>query len=382
MTKVLVATDFKMICREGNIYLKDTTYNTMLRYKKAFGYVVLCTRNYPNENSDDFVLANDVVDDVVKISNLSNTLWGKHDEDIEKVIEEIDLVVVRVPSIISYKAAGIALKKNKPIFSVAIGCAWDAYWNHKFPGKLIAPYMFFKMRWCMKKSDYALYVTEEFLQRRYPSKCRSIGVSDVVIHDLDNSIIEARIKKIQTMQKNTITLMTSGSVGNRAKGQEYMIKAIPLLNKQGIKVRYLLAGAESPEYLRGIAKKLNVEKQVMFLGMLSTDKVFENLDKTDIYIQPSLQEGLPRAVVEAMSRGCPVIGANTGGIPELISKECIVSRKSEQSIVRAIINMLKDNRLNEEAVRNFEKSKLYNENLLEVKRNDYYSYIIESLSER
>lgn len=106
------------------------------------------------------------------------------------------------------------------------------------------------------------------------------------------------------------------------------------------------------------------------------------LDKTDIYIQPSLQEGLPRAVVEAMSRGCPVIGANTGGIPELISKECIVSRKSEQSIVRAIINMLKDNRLNEEAVRNFEKSKLYNENLLEVKRNDYYSYIIESLSER
>lgn len=377
--KVLVVTDFKMICKDNKIYLKDTTYNTIKRYKDAFGYVVLCTRDYPEDPIDDFVLANDVVDETVKISNLFNTLLGRHDGIIKRAINESDLVIARVPSIISYRAAEIAKGVGKPLFSIAIGCAWDAYWNHRFPGKLIAPYMFFKMRWCLKKSDYALYVTEEFLQKRYPTACKSIGVSDVVISNLDDNILEERIKKINKMSLSEVTIMTSGSVGNKAKGQEYMIKAIPLLNKKGIKVNYLLAGGESPDYLKKLAKKLGVSNQVIFLGMLSTDDVFKNLDRTDIYIQPSLQEGLPRSVVEAMSRGCPVIGAKTGGIPELISEDYIVSRKSEKDLADSIESLLKVGKLKQIACRNFEKSKKYQEALLTQKRNDYYQIILNNL---
>ena len=61
--------------------------------------------------------------------------------------------------------------------------------------------------------------------------------------------------------------------------------------------------------------------------------MFELLDECDIYLQPSLQEGLPRSVIEAMSRGCACIGAATAGIPELLESEYVVKRKSVQENV-------------------------------------------------
>ena len=60
------------------------------------------------------------------------------------------------------------------------------------------------------------------------------------------------------------------------------------------------------------------------------------LTDSDIYIQPSLQEGLPRAVVEAMSTALPCIGFNTGGIPELLEPEYIVKLKNVDGIVQRI----------------------------------------------
>ena len=64
--------------------------------------------------------------------------------------------------------------------------------------------------------------------------------------------------------------------------------------------------------------------------------MFEWLDDMDLYIQPSLQEGLPRAVVEAMSRGLPALGAHTGGIPELLGEDCIFPRKGVDAIAELL----------------------------------------------
>jgi len=48
------------------------------------------------------------------------------------------------------------------------------------------------------------------------------------------------------------------------------------------------------------------------------------LDEIDIYLQPSLAEGLPRSLIEALSRGCPIIASRCGGIPELLDDECLI----------------------------------------------------------
>ena len=62
----------------------------------------------------------------------------------------------------------------------------------------------------------------------------------------------------------------------------------------------------------------------MFNGVLpSGQPVLNWLDDIDIYVQPSFQEGLPRALVEAMSGGRPAFASTTGGIPELLPADCL-----------------------------------------------------------
>ena len=84
-------------------------------------------------------------------------------------------------------------------------------------------------------------------------------------------------------------------------------------------------------------KNFGVENQVFFDGTLPGGQpVYDWLDDLDLYLIPSLQEGLPRALVEAMSRGCPAIGAKTGGIPELLGKDCIYGRKNYKKLAKKI----------------------------------------------
>ena len=107
------------------------------------------------------------------------------------------------------------------------------------------------------------------------------------------------------------------------------------------------------------------------------DLRYKKLDEIDIYIQPSLQEGLPRSVIEAMSRGCPAIGAKTAGIPELVSAECVVRRKSPGDIANTVLNISSAEKLAELAQINFEKSKEYLDTVLGERRNAYYDKIKE-----
>ena len=95
-------------------------------------------------------------------------------------------------------------------------------------------------------------------------------------------------------------------------------------------------GNGNPDRLKRVASECGVGDNIKFLGSLSRTMVMQELDSCDVYIQPSLQEGLPRSVIEAMSRGCPVLGANTAGIPELIAPECIFKRANPIDTAKAI----------------------------------------------
>lgn len=104
-------------------------------------------------------------------------------------------------------------------------------------------------------------------------------------------------------------------------------------------------------------------------------------DSLDIYIQPSKQEGLPRAIIEAMSRGCPVIGTNIAGIPELISPEFLFKKGSISEVVSAIRKIVAMD-LNSIAVRNFKKSKEFEKSKLDEKREKFYTEFLSDIRQR
>lgn len=83
-------------------------------------------------------------------------------------------------------------------------------------------------------------------------------------------------------------------------------------------------------------KALRVAEQVVFAGSLPHDAVFSWLDGLDLYIQPSTVEAMPRALIEAMSRGLPCLASEVGAMPELLGDTCIFAKKDVRGIVRLL----------------------------------------------
>lgn len=293
---------------------------------------------------------------------------------LKNAVSNADYVVARVPSSIGYYAAKIALDLGKPLLVEAVACPWDAYWNHSFKGKLVAPFHVYKMKKTLKKAPYSLYVTNQFLQRRYPTEGRTVACSDVALASFDETVLEKRLTKIKNKTDERIKIGTVASVDVRYKGQQYVIRALGKLKKRGItNFEYQIVGGGDQSYLRSEAIKNNVEDQIKFLGSMPHEKVFDLLDTIDIYVQPSRQEGLPRGLIEAMSRGLPCMGAKTGGIPELLESSFIFSNSSKEidEIINILLSMTPEV-MEVHARRNFETAKKYEKSLLEQRRREFF----------
>lgn len=166
--------------------------------------------------------------------------------------------------------------------------------------------------------------------------------------------------------------MTVANVAVPYKGQADVIRALPILIAGGQYVEYHLIGAGDRAPLETMARKLGVLDRVVFHGAVPHEGVFEKLDDMDLYIQPSRQEGLPRAVIEAMSRGLPVLGAETGGIPELLDKRRVFRPGAVAEIASAIRACLPAVELEADARRNFARAADFSKDKLEHRRSEFY----------
>ncbi|WP_042345880.1 glycosyltransferase family 4 protein [Bacillus massiliigorillae] len=163
---------------------------------------------------------------------------------------------------------------------------------------------------------------------------------------------ELGIKKEQTF------ILSVGEL-TRRKNHEVVIKALGMLN--GGEFTYVICGqGEKAEYLKKLAKSLNVD--VKLVGF-RTD-IAELCHSADLFVFPSLQEGLPVALMEAMATGLPIICSNIRGNTDLID-ECkggyFVNPKDIRGIAEQInkLAMNKDLRValgayNTEAIKKFD----------------------------
>lgn len=298
---------------------------------------------------------------------------------VKEMVRKADLFFLRLPSYICYLIGSECYRQNKKYLIENGGCSWDSYWNHSIKGKILAPYMFFHQRQCIARASFASYVTEKWLQKRYPCKCPAIVASNVYLPESDEQTLHNRINRIQSYGKNHCFIIgTSAKIDVRYKGQEYVIKALRILKDKGYNIKYELIGAGEPDFLLGVAKSAGVSELVEFKGILLHDEVLEWLDNVDIYAQPSKQEGLPRAMIEAMSRACPCIGSTTAGIPELIDNN-LVFENGDVAAIAAIIEYLINNGFERYVKRNFDKSKEFNIDILNNRRNQLYLQYKNSL---
>lgn len=350
--------DFHAIMREGEILKEEEV-------KNQSGYSLLNTSK---------VIMHLVPDRFKQAKNyISFKLRRKEHEIYSEEIWKSDLVIVRSADVVPIE---LCKKYNKPYAVEVVGCPWDSLWNHSLKGKILAPIVFLCSKYIIRQAKYVLYVTNEFLQRRYPTNGKTVGCSNVSIHIAEMTVLAERLEHIK-IHEGKIVLGTAAALYVRYKGQEYVIRALAELKKRGYtNFEYQVAGGGSSEYLLETARRYDVIDQFKVIGRLTHDEVLEWLKGVDVYIQPSLQEGLPRAVIEAMSRAVPCIGTAIAGIPELLDKEMLFSRKDYIEIAN-ILEKLSLEDFERYAKRNYEKAKEYDVDVLGKRRKDFYMEFIK-----
>lgn len=299
--------------------------------------------------------------------------------ELEEHAKKADFIICRLPSHIGNLGVDVAKKLNKPYLIEMVACPWDSLWNYNFKGKFVAPFFKMATKKRVRNASHVVYVTNEFLQNRYPTLGASTNCSNVLLNSVEDKVREERLKKIQSIPTRKMVIGTTGSVDIKFKGQKFVIKALSKLKKEGYtNIEYQLVGKGDPAYLKKVCEYYDVSEMVKFLGPKKHEDVFKWLDTIDLYCQPSKQEGLPRGLIEAMSRALPAFGARTGGIPELLNDHYVVDRiEKDIDKIASLIKEFDVASMREQAIRNHEESKLYLHRSIEERRQVFLKKFME-----
>ena len=127
------------------------------------------------------------------------------------------------------------------------------------------------------------------------------------------------------------------------KGIAYLIRAMV-----HVKDGSLVIIGDGPERvkLESLSKRLELSDRVSFTGWVSDrSTILDYLDQATVFVLPSLSEGLPRVLIEAMACGLPVVATNVGGVPEVVVdgvNGLLVPPRDEKALAKAIEYVFND----------------------------------------
>ena len=194
---------------------------------------------------------------------------------------------------------------------------------------------------------------------------RDMGAANTVVipSPLDLSDLPQLID-VKRVENRLITV----AMLTKLKGLDVLLKALHSIPE----VELLMIG-DGPERanLEKLAKSLELGGKVKFLGQVPHSEVWRHMLSSSVFVLPSLSEGLPRALLEAMACGLFIIASDVGGIPEVMRNGwngTLVEPRNPEALREAI----------EKAIADREKIRIVGErNRLEVQ-----AFVLEKVAER
>ena len=136
-----------------------------------------------------------------------------------------------------------------------------------------------------------------------------------------------------------------------AKGQMILLHAAAQLREKGIQFHiFFVGGGPDADSLEAEASRLGLDEAVTFCGPLNQDVLLSYWNKADAFILPSFAEGVPVALMEAMSKEIPCVTTPVGGISELIESGIdgiLVPPSDSVALAEAIRRLATDTQLRE-----------------------------------
>jgi glycosyltransferase involved in cell wall biosynthesis len=171
----------------------------------------------------------------------------------------------------------------------------------------------------------------------------SVIYNGIDTHKYDCNIDIREYKKALELQHNIPTIAFIGRLV-KVKGLKYFLRAAASILRKGETVQFLVIGDGPLEnhFIRR-TRHLGIDKHVSFLGF--REDIPHILSAIDVLVVPSLREGLPLTILEAMVAEKPIIATNVGGIPEAIKHRetgILIPPRDATKLAEAILDLLKD----------------------------------------
>jgi glycosyltransferase involved in cell wall biosynthesis len=198
--------------------------------------------------------------------------------------------------------------------------------------------------WALKNSSNITAVS-----RPLCSKLVELGAETSRVHFIPNGVDNKKFyfqeknlcrRKLELKSINKILLFV-GKL-RLVKGLHYLIEALSILKQQN-KMDFntiIIGGGYLEEELKMAVRGRQLQQQVFFKGNLPPHEINDWMGASDLFCLPSLNEGLPNVILEALSCGVPVVATSVGGIPDLInsSNGILAEAADERSLADALIS--------------------------------------------
>ena len=363
-------------------------YTVFERYLKHFDEILVVSRmtDISSESESEFVSSDGPN---VSFSPLLGEGWFDvffknffiNFQVFRKTAAECDFFILRVPSVLSVLFLPFLLMSKKKYIVEVVGDARESIFHSigkRFFRGAVSSVFYWITRIIVARASGAIYVTKFYLQDIYPNKSVTEFSSNVEINEVSLDVLHARKSRIFSLDGSDFCVGIIASYNNLYKGIPDLLKAVGYLrDRYDVNIKVRLLGSGSASVASDLLKSYGAEGWFFMDGSLSSDSVPAWLDNVDVYCQPSLTEGLPRALVEAMSRGCPCIGSDVGGIPELLNPNSLVPPGDAIMLSEKIYHFISSKEvLSQESARNFYAAKEYTKVILDKRRSSFFIKVV------
>ncbi|MGB3962680.1 MAG: glycosyltransferase family 4 protein [Sulfurimonas sp.] len=289
----------------------------------------------------------DADDIFVAIEKKSNFFMFVAAKKLAKIIDENDVQIVHMhwTKDIPFVVLAKLLSKKKPKIVQTRNMTMTRFkddFYHRFLYKNIALML------------PVTYQVKEQLEKFIPADIRPKIEVLYMGSDKPEMLAHHETEKLKTELGFEESVFNIGMVGriNEAKGQYLLIKAVDLLVKKGLSVSaYFVGHAMEASYLEMLQKDVKergLEEHIHFLGFMKNPHHFYQL--CDAVVLASKRETFGLVLIEAMQVGTAVIGANSGGVVEIIDdgeSGLLFESQNAESLARAIEKLVEDKSLHE-----------------------------------
>lgn len=121
--------------------------------------------------------------------------------------------------------------------------------------------------------------------------------------------------------ENKFTIVCISRI-TRRKGIKFLIQAVGNLLKKYKNIKLFIVGdGDECDSLKNLVQTIGIGSEVTFTGPILHENILEYYQKSNIFVLPSLNEGMSNTMLEALSCGLPIIATDTGGTKELVQNE-------------------------------------------------------------